>query len=98
MERTRGKAPDNSPYTNDTVFHDIVPNERIVFAYHMTYNGAPISVSLTTVEFHASGAGTKLVFTEQGTASLDGHDDGGKMREAGTHGLLDALGKELTSA
>ncbi|MBY0511946.1 MAG: SRPBCC family protein [Rhodospirillaceae bacterium] len=96
-ERTRGKAPDKSPYTNDTVFHDIVPNARIVFAYQMTYNGEPISVSLTTVELRPSGAGTTLVFTEQ-DAFLDGHDDGGKMREAGTRGLLDALGKELTGA
>jgi len=95
-ERTRGTAPDKSPFTNDTVFHDIVPNERIVFAYQMTYNGAPISVSLTTVEFRPSGAGTTLVFTEQ-DAFLDGHDDGGKMREAGTHGLLDNLEKLLAS-
>jgi uncharacterized protein YndB with AHSA1/START domain len=93
-ERTRGNAPDKSPYTNDTVFHDIIPNERIVFAYQMTYNGAPISVSLTTVEMRPEGTGTKMVFTEQ-DAFLDGHDDGGKMREAGTHALLDALGKML---
>jgi len=53
-----------------------------------------ISVSLTTFELKASGAGTHLRMTEQG-AFLDGYDDAGS-REKGSKFLLDALGNSLT--
>jgi uncharacterized protein YndB with AHSA1/START domain len=74
-------------------YHDIVPDERIVFSYDMHLDDTRISVSLTTIELRPEGAGTQLVFTEQG-AFLDGHDnvDG---REHGTRDVLDALGAEL---
>jgi uncharacterized protein YndB with AHSA1/START domain len=52
-----------------------------------------ISVSLATVEFEPEGAGTRLVYTEQG-AFLDGYD-APAGREQGTRDLLDALGAEL---
>ncbi|MDR3513328.1 MAG: SRPBCC family protein [Caulobacteraceae bacterium] len=74
-------------------YHDIVPNERVVFGYDMHLDGVRISVSLTTVEIKPAGRGTRLVFTEQG-AFLDGYDDAG-AREHGTNGLLDALGRSL---
>jgi uncharacterized protein YndB with AHSA1/START domain len=92
-ERIRGTAPGNTPYTNDTMYFDIVPDERIVFSYHMSVGGAPISVSLTTIEFRPAGKGTLMVFTEQ-DAFLEGSDDG-SSRKAGTEQLMDALGKEL---
>jgi len=93
-ERTRGMAPGNTPYTNDTVFHDIVPNARIVASYQMTINGSPISVSLNTIELRPSGTGTLLVLTEQ-DAFLEGSDTGAQ-RKAGTEQLLEALNTELT--
>jgi uncharacterized protein YndB with AHSA1/START domain len=52
-----------------------------------------ISVSLATTELKPEGSGTRLIYTEQG-AFLDGLDDP-KMREQGTHELLDALAKAL---
>jgi hypothetical protein len=52
-----------------------------------------ISVSLATVEFQASGPGTRMTFTEQGVY-LDGYDDAGE-REHGTGELLDQLGEVL---
>lgn len=79
-------------------YFDIVPNERIVYAYSMHVNDQRISVSLATIEFKAAGAGTRLVLTEQG-AFLDGFEDGGG-REKGTSVLLGqlaaALGEEST--
>jgi len=45
------------------------------------------------VEFQPQGAGTRLVYTEQG-AFLDGYDTSAE-REHGTGELLDALGAEL---
>ena len=59
----------------------------------MYLDGTRISVSLATVEFRPEGAGTRLIFTEQG-AFLDGYDDPAQ-REQGTRDLLDALGTEL---
>lgn len=77
----------------DSRYQDIVPNERIVYTYDMHLDDMRISVSLTTIEFKATGAGTRLVFTEYG-AYLDGYDDAG-AREHGSGILLDQLGAEL---
>ena len=73
----------------DAQYHDIVPDERIIYSYTMHLNGNKISVSLATIEFKKAGAGTLLVLNEQG-AFLDGYDDSGS-RERGTIGLIDKL-------
>lgn len=78
---------------NHTVYQDIVPGERIVYAYRMTVEGECISASLASVEFRTVEGGTELVLTEQ-DAFLDGHD-GLESRKGGTDGLLDALGDWL---
>jgi uncharacterized protein YndB with AHSA1/START domain len=76
-------------------YHDIVADERIVFAYDLLVGDRLMSTSLTTVEFlHAKG-GTRLLFTEQG-AFFDGLDDPAE-REHGTGKLLDALGEQLAA-
>jgi len=49
--------------------HDIVEDERIVFAYDLLQDHRLVSVSLTTIELFANGGGTRLVFTEQGWAA-----------------------------
>jgi len=74
-------------------YHDIVPDERIVYTYDMHLNESHISVSLATVEFKAESAGTLLIITEQGVF-LDGYDDAGS-REKGTRVLLDQLDAAL---
>jgi uncharacterized protein YndB with AHSA1/START domain len=74
-------------------FHDIVENERIVFAYDLLHDHRLISVSLTTVEFFADGDDTRLRFTEQG-AFFDGPGAAAE-REHGTGKLLDALERFL---
>jgi uncharacterized protein YndB with AHSA1/START domain len=76
-------------------YQDIVPNQRIIYAYGMKIDGVPISVSLATIEFRPAGSGTLLVITEQG-AFLDGYEDGGS-RENGTGMLLDRLAASLES-
>ena len=74
-------------------YYDIVPDERIVYAYEMQLDGKRISVSVATIELKPEGSGTRLKLTEQG-AYLDGFDNGAQ-REAGTKDLLDSLGKSL---
>jgi len=94
--KAKGAPPAGTPMGNDTVYQDIVPNERIVFAYTMTVGDNRISASLATVEIAASGTGTKLTYTEQG-AYFDGADSP-KMREGGWNELLGSLERELEKA
>jgi uncharacterized protein YndB with AHSA1/START domain len=79
--------------TFEAYYYDVVPEERLVYAYSMFMDERKISVSLATFELKAAGTGTRLILTEQG-AFLDGFDDAGS-RERGTAGLLDALGASL---
>ena len=79
--------------TFEAVYFDVVPNERLVYAYEMHLDQRKISVSLATLELKRAGAATRLLLTEQG-AFLDGYDDGG-ARERGSGQLLDALGRAL---
>jgi uncharacterized protein YndB with AHSA1/START domain len=92
-ERLSGGPKGGTVHTFDCTYHDIVPNERIVYSYDMHLGDRHISVSLATVELKPAGKGTRLVFTEQG-AFLDGYDDAGS-REHGTGVLLDKLGAAL---
>ena len=93
VEHVSGDAPGGSIYSFDARYQDIVPNERIIYAYDMHTNEARISVSLATIEFRPSGDATHLTLTEQGVF-LEGYDDPAE-RERGTKGLLDALDAQL---
>ena len=80
-------------FVAETRYVDIVPQQRIVYAYGMTSRGERISVSLTTVEFSPSAGGTRLVLTEQ-IAFLDGRDNA-ISREEGLSSMLDKIGLSL---
>ncbi len=92
-EVNRGGPPGGPVYTYTAQFRDIVVEQRIVSTSEMFADDTRISVTVTTVEFHASGATTQLVLTEQGVY-LDGHETAGQ-REEGTRSLLDSLAAAL---
>lgn len=92
-ERLWGKHPGGKVSDFQARYFEVIPDARIIYGYEMYMNGAKISVSLATIEFHASGSGTRLVMTEQG-AFLDGYDDAGS-REEGTRWLLEKLAGAL---
>lgn len=97
-ETSRSRMGDNTPMpgatlSNDTVFMDIVPNQRIIMAYSMAVNDARISCSLATFAFEAVASGTRLTMTEQ--ACFFEHSDGVEMRKAGWTQILESLGKEM---
>ena len=92
-EHVSGRWDTGVVSTFDAIYHDVVADARIVYAYEMRLDDRKISVSLATVELNPAGTDTRLVMTEQG-AFLDGHDDAGS-RERGTNFLLDALGNSL---
>lgn len=93
FERWKFRVPGGELMRNDTRYHLIIPNRRIVFVYTMDYGDRRISSSQNTVEFIKDGNGTKLIFTEQGVY-FDG-PEAVRSREQGTRDLLDKLGEEL---
>jgi uncharacterized protein YndB with AHSA1/START domain len=93
-ERLWGKHPGGKVSDFQARYFEVIPDERIIYGYDMWQDGVKLSVSLATIEFHAAGAGTRLVMTEQG-AFLDGYDDAGS-REEGTRWLLEKLGAALS--
>jgi uncharacterized protein YndB with AHSA1/START domain len=99
FERSRFRFKEGSPVhagtpcANDTVYLDIIANERIVLAYTMNVAGSRISASQSTFELVLEGTGTKLVFTEQ--AAFFANADGPKIREQGWRVLLEQLAREL---
>jgi uncharacterized protein YndB with AHSA1/START domain len=93
-ERLKGRWEGGVVSTFDAVYHDVIPQHRLVYSYVMHLDDKKISVSLATMELQPEGTRTTLRVTEQG-AFLDGYDDAGS-REHGTGLLLDALGASLT--
>jgi uncharacterized protein YndB with AHSA1/START domain len=92
-ERLTGRWASGTVSRFDARYFDIVPGERIVYAYEMHLDDRKISVSLATLEFKAHGQATTLMVTEQG-AFLDGYEDGGS-REEGTRQLLEFVAEAL---
>jgi uncharacterized protein YndB with AHSA1/START domain len=92
-ERLRARWEGGVVSTFDAIYHDVIPNERLIYSYEMRLDEKKISVSLATLQLQAEGRKTTLIITEQG-AFLDGYDDAGS-RETGTGHLLDALGASL---
>ncbi len=92
-ERLKGRWEGGVVSTFDAVYHDVIPEQRLVYSYVMHLDEKKISVSLATLQLDATDGKTTLKVTEQG-AFLDGYDDAGS-REHGTGHLLDALGESL---
>ena len=92
-ERLSGRKGSGIVSTFDAVYHDIVPEQRLIKCYDMRLDQVHISASLATIVLTPAGAGTRLTFTEQ-AVFLDGYDDSGS-RERGTRILLEQLGGEL---
>lgn len=88
-EVNRGGPPGGPIYTYESKFHDIVPEQRIVYTYEMFADDDRLFVSVATVQFESRDAATRLVLTEQGVF-LDGRDTA-TQREEGTRSLLDSL-------
>jgi uncharacterized protein YndB with AHSA1/START domain len=93
-ETNTGMFHDGIMHRFEATYYDIVPNERIVYAYEMYLNDVRISVSLATITFEDADGKTQLTLHEDG-AFLDGFDKP-TVREAGTRSLLDALAASLT--
>ncbi|MFV5994177.1 SRPBCC family protein [Streptomyces sp. NPDC056231] len=92
-EVNRGRSGGGPVLTFESWYRDIVQDERIVYTSTLSEGQDLATVSLTTVEFHPEGGGTRLLLTEQSTF-LDGREEP-SWRKQGTGKWLDALAAEL---
>jgi uncharacterized protein YndB with AHSA1/START domain len=92
LERNRGEHG-GMRITWESLYREIVVDERIVYTSTLAMDDVLAAASLTTVEFVAEGDGTRVVLVEAG-AYLDGHEQP-EWREEGTGKWLDALGTFL---
>ena len=86
--------PDGRVFGYDARYHEIVPDQRIVYAYTVDFDKNRISASLVTVEIAANGDRTRMLYTEQ-AVYLDGRDTPAD-REHGTRLELDKLDAALS--
>ncbi|MCW7504560.1 SRPBCC family protein [Leptospira paudalimensis] len=95
-------TPTGSRHVFDATYYDIIPNERIVYAFGMYMNDIRISVSLVTVIFESLIEGrTKMTFTEQIVLLGEVSEEGIQKIEIqgrieGTNAGFDRLVKELS--
>ncbi|NQD36801.1 hypothetical protein HPT27_07160 [Permianibacter sp. IMCC34836] len=64
-ERNRTGPVGGPVHEYDALYHDIVPDQRIILSYSMAIGGSRISVSLLTVDLQAAGSGCQMTLTEQ---------------------------------
>jgi uncharacterized protein YndB with AHSA1/START domain len=105
-EHSEGQFGDGGPRTRfDATYCEILPDERIVYAYEMRIDGVRLSVSLATIELFSTDAGTRIVITEQGAFYRHQHydaprepgadQDDATQRKQGTESLLGAIARVL---
>ncbi|MFI5591051.1 SRPBCC family protein [Amycolatopsis sp. NPDC051758] len=92
-ETVDATGPDGTALSVVSTYHDIVPEQRIVYSSTLSGGKVLATVSVTTVELVGEGDGTRLVLTEQDTF-LDGAEEPA-WREQGTGDWLDRLGEAL---
>ncbi|HVY35543.1 MAG TPA: SRPBCC family protein [Caulobacteraceae bacterium] len=89
LEIKRWRTPENDELTFHAFYLDIVPEQRIIYAYEMSFKGERLSASLVTIELTPSDGLTRLKFTEQ--AVFLAGEGVREQRVAGTEEGLDRL-------
>ena len=89
-----GRFHDGPVSRYEAVYADILERVRIVTTYDMWSDGEHLSTSLASLELEPVAGGTRFTHTEHGLF-YDRFAADGPQREAGTRGLLDALGRHL---
>ncbi len=88
-EARRWRTLEGHEQTFAARYFDIEPQQRIIYAFEMSFGGARQSVSLATVEFQPAGAKTLVLYTEQLT--FLGTAEARRQRIAGTGSGFDRL-------
>jgi uncharacterized protein YndB with AHSA1/START domain len=95
LETVKAVDGEGRPLTSETRYVDIVTGERILTTSTLRTGDRLSTASVTSVEFSADGAGTRVVLTEHGMY-LAGQERP-EWREQGTASQLDALTTELAA-
>lgn len=93
-ERKTGRL-DGGIWVMEWLYHDIVPNERIVYTYDVVLKERRNSLSLVTVELFPEGQDTRVKVREDG-AFFDGLEPPDERR-GGAAFVLDRLGQLLAA-
>jgi len=88
-----GAVHDGKRITWESLYREILTDERIVYTSVLSEDSTVATVSLATVEFASDDHGTRLVLVEAG-AYLDGREQPA-WREQGTGDWLDALERHV---
>jgi uncharacterized protein YndB with AHSA1/START domain len=89
-ERKVWRTSSSETQTFTSHYLDILPGERIIYAYEMSFAGARLSASLVTIQLSPAGEKCRMTYTEQ-VAILEGRADAGQQRLMGTEHGLDRL-------
>lgn len=95
LEMKRWRTPEGDELIFRAYYLDIVAEQRIIYAYEMSFGGEQLSASLVTIEFTPDVARTRMKFTEQ--AAFFGGDGTGRERIAGTGEGFDRLVREMAT-
>ncbi|GLQ56825.1 SRPBCC family protein [Devosia nitrariae] len=94
-ETTRLRRGDGAVQTVDIHYLDLLPGERIVYAYSMRLDETAVSASLVTIALVPEGTATRMLYTEH-LAMLEGA--GAAERQMGTEQGFDRLAAEIERA
>jgi uncharacterized protein YndB with AHSA1/START domain len=98
VDVTHGRHVGNVESKCVATYHEIVPDQRIVFVYDMWVNGGLISVTLATAAFAAKGKSAQLAYSEQSVyfdTPFAPASKGPAGRKQGTEQLLDQLARAV---
>ena len=89
-------GPKGDPkFHGETLYHLIVPNERVITSETVDSGGQRLAVALTTLDFEATGDGTTLRITVQmvslvGLGMIEGYESGNRSALEGLASHLEA--------
>ncbi len=95
-EAKRWRTGENEEQTFLARYLDIVPAQRIIYAFDMTMRCDRVSASLATVEFKPAASHTRMLFTEQ--MAYLGDDKSMRARIDGTGDGFDKLVEVMAAA
>jgi uncharacterized protein YndB with AHSA1/START domain len=83
-------GPDGKMHECAGVYREVVPHRKLVFTWHWP-NSTPERISVVTIEFHGSPAGTDLVFKHEQLFDEKARDDHQRGWSASLDKLADFL-------
>lgn len=99
-EVKRWRTPEGDEQTFHAFYLDVAPEQRIIYAYEMSFKGERLSASLVTIELTPNAARTRMKLTEQAVFLGGGgtHQQRVMGTEAGFDRLITVITEETSGA